>query len=179
MTITPDTKDWTWILDRPCPECGFDARSFDVREVGSMVRTAATELEQLVADDRAALRPVPEVWSALEYSAHVRDVFTLYSERLALMLTTDDPLYENWDQDQTALQQDYGSQESAAVASDLREAAEKLAGEFDAVQGDEWERTGRRSDGARFTVESFARYFIHDPIHHVHDIRKGYTSLSA
>ena len=22
--ITPDTKDWTWVLERPCPECGFD-----------------------------------------------------------------------------------------------------------------------------------------------------------
>src|SRR4051794_791858 len=22
--VEPDTKDWTWVLDRPCPECGFD-----------------------------------------------------------------------------------------------------------------------------------------------------------
>ena len=20
----PDTKDWTWVLDRPCPDCGFE-----------------------------------------------------------------------------------------------------------------------------------------------------------
>lgn len=20
--IVPDTKDWTWVLERPCPECG-------------------------------------------------------------------------------------------------------------------------------------------------------------
>jgi hypothetical protein len=24
VTIIPDTKDWTWVLDRPCPECGLD-----------------------------------------------------------------------------------------------------------------------------------------------------------
>jgi hypothetical protein len=30
--------------------------------------------------------------------------------------------------------------------------------------------TGARSDGAQFTVESFARYFIHDPIHHLYDV---------
>ena len=30
-----------------------------------------------------------------------------------------------------------------------------------------------RSDGARFTVDSFARYFIHDLIHHVHDVEPG------
>jgi hypothetical protein len=26
MTIVPDTKDWTWVLRRPCPECGFDTQ---------------------------------------------------------------------------------------------------------------------------------------------------------
>lgn len=28
MAIVPDTKDWTWVLERACPECGFDASSF-------------------------------------------------------------------------------------------------------------------------------------------------------
>jgi hypothetical protein len=23
MAIVPDTKDWTWALQRSCPECGF------------------------------------------------------------------------------------------------------------------------------------------------------------
>jgi len=31
-------------------------------------------------------------------------------------------------------------------------------------------RPGFRSDGARFTVESFARYFVHDLAHHLHDV---------
>ncbi len=29
---------------------------------------------------------------------------------------------------------------------------------------------GLRSDGSAFTVESLAAYFIHDPIHHLHDV---------
>jgi hypothetical protein len=28
MTIIPDTKDWTWVLHRPCPECGFTVETF-------------------------------------------------------------------------------------------------------------------------------------------------------
>lgn len=24
MSIAPDTLDWTWVLDRPCQECGSD-----------------------------------------------------------------------------------------------------------------------------------------------------------
>jgi hypothetical protein len=38
------------------------------------------------------------------------------------------------------------------------------------VSGDQWRRPGNRGDGSRFTVESFARYFIHDPVHHLYDV---------
>ncbi len=41
------------------------------------------------------------------------------------------------------------------------------------VRGDQWERPGRRSDGASFTVETFARYMIHDPVHHLWDVAHG------
>ena len=42
---------------------------------------------------------------------------------------------------------------------------------FDAIEGATWERTGHRSDGAEFTVESFARYLLHDPEHHPWHVR--------
>ena len=35
--ITPDTKDWTWVLQRPCPECGFDTQGFPVEAVPGMI----------------------------------------------------------------------------------------------------------------------------------------------
>jgi hypothetical protein len=47
------------------------------------------------------------------------------------------------------------------------------------VAGDQWQRTGDRSDGASFTVTSFARYLIHDPVHHVDDVHKGFARMSA
>jgi hypothetical protein len=94
----------------------------------------------------------------------------LYDQRLALMLTEDDPLFANWDQDETAVVDRYGTQDPSVVASELETAGEQIAASFDAVQDDEWTRTGTRSDGVNFTVESFARYFLHDPIHHLHDV---------
>ncbi len=30
-----DAKDWTWVLDRPCRECGFDAASVRVDDVAN------------------------------------------------------------------------------------------------------------------------------------------------
>ena len=38
MPIVPDTKDWTWVLERRCDECGFDASAFPRERVGEMVR---------------------------------------------------------------------------------------------------------------------------------------------
>lgn len=40
MPIVPDTKDWTWVLERTCPECNFDVRGFPRDEIGSMIRAA-------------------------------------------------------------------------------------------------------------------------------------------
>lgn len=170
-SIVPDDKDWTWVLDRPCPDCGFDSRSVDVHMIGDLIRSNAASWVTLLGGDGTSVRtrPVPDRWSTLEYGAHVRDVFVLYLERLSMMLESDDPLYPNWDQDATAVASRYDLQDPVAVAGELRTAAEALAAAFDAVGGEQWQRPGRRSDGASFTVDSFARYMIHDPVHHLWD----------
>jgi DinB superfamily len=170
--ITPDTKDWTWVLQRRCPECGFDASAFDRELVGTMILANAAAWQRVLRDPLVARRPSDDVWSPLEYACHVRDVFDIYAERLARMLTEDDPEYANWDQDTTAVAERYGEQDAGEVADELVVAAARLAERFDAVTGDQWTRPGTRSDGAHFTVESFARYLIHDPIHHLWDVER-------
>ncbi len=170
--ITPDTKDWTWVLERACPDCGLDTPAVVREDVAGLVRAnAAAWVTVLAAEDgELRRRPRPEVWSALEYACHVRDVFRIFDVRLSLMLAQDGPLFANWDQDETALAERYGEQDPKTVAADLAEAAEILAAGFEKVTGEQWQRTGNRSDGARFTIESFARYLIHDPLHHLYDV---------
>ena len=171
MTITPDTKDWTWVLTRPCPECGFDTRAFPVTAVpGMIMANAAAWRDTLAGPGDARTRLEPGKWSPLEYGCHVRDVFRRYDQRLELMLSQDDPLFPNWDQDETAVADRYAEQDPAAVAAALHESAQAIADRFEGVTGAQWQRTGSRSDGARFTVETFARYFIHDPVHHLYDV---------
>ncbi|MFN2389727.1 MAG: DinB family protein [Actinomycetota bacterium] len=177
MAITPDTKDWTWVLQRVCPECGFDVRSFPREEVGAMIRANAAQWRKVLSDPTARSRPLASVWSALEYGCHVRDVFRLYDERVQMMLEQDGPAYPNWDQDETAVRERYGEQDPPQVATELEEAAGRLADRFDALQEEQWARPGERSDGARFTVESLARYLMHDPAHHLHDVARGSAAL--
>ncbi|MGA5700737.1 DinB family protein [Peterkaempfera bronchialis] len=171
--ITPDTKDWTWVLRRPCSECGFDPVAVPREAVADLLRANAAAWAALLTAEPASQlrqRPRPDVWSPLEYACHVRDVCRIYTTRLGLMLTQDSPLFANWDQDETAVTDRYGEQDPARVAPELTAAADTLAAAFDRVSGDQWHRPGDRSDGAHFTVESFARYFVHDPLHHLWDV---------
>jgi hypothetical protein len=177
MPIEPDTKDWTWVLEKKCAECGFEASAFPREQVGEMVRTNAAQWRQLLDDPKVTQRPSDDLWSCLEYACHVRDVFRLYDQRLKMMLEQDDPEYPNWDQNQAAVEQNYSVQEPSKVADELEEAGAAVARRFDGVHGQQWSRPGRRSDAVRFTIESFGRYFIHDPIHHLDDVRRGYERL--
>ena len=170
MPIVPDDKNWTWVLERDCPECGFHAQDWPRERVGSGTADLGPTWAAVLERGDVAVRRSDDCWSPLEYACHVRDVLKLYRDRLALMLEHEDPLFPNWDQDATAVEDRYGEQDPAAVANELSVAASELGSAFDSVDGDQWARTGRRSDGVAFTVESFARYFIHDPLHHLWDV---------
>jgi hypothetical protein len=173
MTITPDTKNWTWVLQRPCPECGFAAGAIAREEVPALLRANAEAWRRYFAETGAEAvrtRPEPGKWSPLEYACHVRDCNKVYLRRVGLMLEEDDPQYPNWDQDATAVEDAYNEQDPEAVFAALVDTTEEIAARFESVSDDEWKRTGHRSDGSDFTVESLARYFVHDPIHHLWDV---------
>jgi hypothetical protein len=178
VAIVPDDKDWTWVLQRPCHECGFDASSVPPESVAALLRANAASWESVLQqpDDAVRRRPADDVWAPLEYACHVRDVCLLYLERLVLMVREDDPQYPNWDQDATAVGERYDTQDPAVVSRQLRAAADALAHGFEGVQGEQWCRTGRRSDGARFTIAGFSRYLLHDPVHHLDDVTRRRSS---
>lgn len=170
MTITPDEKDWTWVLEQRCPECGFDAAEVAVTDLPRLLRETTRSWGEVFDRADLSVRPEPTVWSALEYGCHVRDVHRVMAERARLMLAEDDPGFANWDQDRTAIEERYAEQEPAEVLIGLIEAAADAAGLYASVDGADWDRSGRRSNGARFTVGSLGRYHLHDVVHHLVDV---------
>ena len=135
MPIIPDEKDWTWVLTRPCPECSF--RRFDGHP-GHGARTASRTC--CPAGGPSSAGPTwpnartTTTWSALEYACHVRDVFSLFDQRLNLMLDDDDARFENWDQDHTAVDKDYANADPAVVSAELTAEGEQIAESFAGVQ---------------------------------------------
>ena len=170
MAIEPDTKDWTWVLTEACPECGFDPASIDVTQLPDLIHANTRGWYSALDDGDAAVRPSANIWSKLEYACHVRDVHVLFAKRARLMLEQDDPQFENWDQDVTAIESRYDEQDPAEVSDELVEAAAEMAAVYSGVQADQWQRSGRRSNGSVFTVETLGLYYLHDVVHHLYDI---------
>lgn len=169
MPITPDTKDWTWVLTRSCSDCGFDATSMDRAQLTALLHGNAMSWAAAL-ETNPDVRPSDDVWSPLEYACHVRDVHRIFDLRVAEMLESDVPTFANWDQDAAAITDDYDSQDPVEVELELIEAAAAVAGRYAEVADDQWERRGIRSNGDEFTIDSIARYHLHDVVHHVWDV---------
>ena len=169
----PDTKDWTWVLERSCAECGFDPAAQHLTDLPRLVHDTAGTWAQVLARGDVGERPAPDVWSPLEYACHVRDVHLLFAQRLRAMLDEDEPTFANWDQDATAIESDYGSQDADTVAAELVEAARAVAAVYATVTDATKDRSGVRSNGDRFTVETLGSYHLHDVVHHLHDVGAG------
>lgn len=170
MSIEPENKDWTWVLERPCPECGFDSSAFLVSDLPSLIEVNAFGWTGVLEGVDSPVRPAPNVWSALEYACHVRDVHRVFEERVKLMLDQTDPEFDDWDQDATAVENGYDGQNPASVSVGLAEAAAAASARYAGVTGEQWSRPGRRSNGSVFTVETIGRYHLHDVHHHLYDV---------
>jgi hypothetical protein len=168
--VPPDTQDWTFVITEGCPQCGFEPQRPE--QTAERLRATIPTWRRTLASRTASERPAPTVWSPVEYGCHVRDTCRIFCKRLELMLAEDDPEFANWDQDATAVEDDYFHQDPTRVAVALAEQAEAIAAAFDAVQTEQWSRPGRRSNGSTFTVGTFAVYFLHDIEHHVHDVSR-------
>lgn len=178
----PEHRSWTWVLERGCESCGLEVSTIDRADLGPLFRVNAAKWRSLLSrGGLVSVRPQSggdPIWSALEYGCHVRDVYRLFHERVELMLTEDEPTFPNWGQNQAAIDGDYRSQDAGQVSYSLAVIAGTFADMLDRVGEEQWERTGRRSDGDIFTVDSIARYVLHDVSHHVWDVEQGYEALT-
>ncbi|GED98340.1 DinB family protein [Gordonia crocea] len=170
--MATDTKDWSVFAERRCDECGFDASAVDRAQIAPTLLDAASDWARVLRGrpaDELRTRPSAQVWSPLEYGAHVRDVLRLFTDRVAAILTAPDPEFAGWDQEAAAIAARYNEQDPAIVAEEVAADGERVARIVDGIDDDGWSRTGSR-DGREFTAEYLLRYLLHDVVHHRHDI---------
>lgn len=170
---TPDTSDWTWVLTRPCPDCGFDPEGVRPAEVPGVLRQAKSRYAAVLGREDVRARPAAGVWSALEYCCHVRDVCGVMTGRLEQILAggeTGQVEFANWDQDAAAVDGQYWRSDPEVVRRELETACEAAALAFSRPWGEQWGWVGLRGDGTPFTALALARYFVHDLRHHLWDV---------
>lgn len=167
-----------------CDECGFDARSMSEDELVTMIASFAKRYRApltrfLPGEDGAAVvrrRPAPDVWSALEYAAHARDVLAFYRGRVERVLAEDRPTFEAVgpiSPPQRVVQ--YHDEDPAEVADQLAHEATALAEMLAGLEAPQWLRVGLSSegDGAERTIRVLAERASHDPSHHLLDVGRS------
>ncbi|MFN8016996.1 MAG: VOC family protein [Acidimicrobiales bacterium] len=169
----PGTDDAAWyhlVVDgATCAGCGLDIAALPARALGAEVRDevhAFGRLLEVADDDAVRHRPAPDRWSALEYGVHVRDLLTVFSERIVRTLAEHQPQLGWWDEhaaidDGMANESDVG-----AVVDDLGRNASKLSEALRMVGDEDWDRGAVVGDGVPFTIEQLARVCLHEVVHH-------------
>ncbi|PQZ91601.1 methyltransferase type 12 [Arthrobacter sp. MYb227] len=166
----PDTKDWTKVLDSVCEECGQDVRALNPTQIARLIRDSVGRFESALQREDTAVRPAPQVWSPLEYCAHVSDMYSVMNHRLTLITTQDSPTFANWDQDEAAIENKYAAMTPNVVAENLRDSADDFVRALEALEDSQIPRRGYRSNGAIFTSATLAQYAWHDAVHHLYDL---------
>jgi hypothetical protein len=168
----PDDSDWTWVLSRPCPDCGFDAATLRPEDVAAHLRDAAGRYAAVLVRDDVHSRPATGVWSPLEYACHVRDVCDVMRGRIEQIIAGGGAVvrFANWDQDATANEKQYWRADPQVVEREVAHAFEAAAAAYDRPTEEQWQWQALRSNGSQFTARTLAQYFLHDVQHHLWDV---------
>ena len=162
-----------------CDECGFEGDGLSPAEAVAALRRfpkryRAPLTRLLPGEDGSVLRrrPAATTWSALEYAAHVRDVFAADASRVRRTLDEQRPTFDDPGPDELAQARRYNEQDPVRVAEELEANAEALASALEAVPDDGWERVGIRY-GEERSVLATARAAVHEGNHHLLDMGRS------
>jgi len=162
-----------------CGACGFDGGSYDDASLLDAVRSLGPRWRALLttAGPDLRVRPAPEVWSAIEYAAHTRDVLGLHAFGVEQALTADEPTYPGIDAGLAdAAAATYGDADPDAVSEQIEEQARRLAQLADDATPLAWSR-GLTIGDERSDVRRLLEHALHDALHHVDDVERGLTEV--
>jgi DNA segregation ATPase FtsK/SpoIIIE, S-DNA-T family len=159
-----------------CPECGFGCESLAPEAVPGRLRALRSKFSEELAGAGAAAarRPEPAVWSALEYTCHVRDVLLVQRERAIAAQVEDIPAPPRMHRDERVALARYDAHPVPVVLDQLGMAAELCAVVFEALGQAGWARRLVYSYPAA-TERDLAwvgRNTVHEGEHHLVDVRR-------
>jgi hypothetical protein len=123
-----------------------------------------------VQDSVLRQRPEPDVWSILEYTCHVRDVYDVYTDRLIRAVTEDRPTLEPMHNERRAARGRYNDQDPDEVWDALGEQAARFVARATSITPGQYSRVVTRLPGEERTVLWLIQQASHEGRHHLNDI---------
>ena len=165
-----------------CEECGWlaanvtaESAEVAVSNLGPEYRAALTHLLPADPEDVLRRRPSAHSWSALEYTAHVRDVIALWSGALHKLLAEDRPVLPRPDPsiaDEAAAAGGYNALDPTTTAEELVANANRMARKVTTIDADQWGRVIVLGD-EEMTAIAVVRKVAHEETHHLLDIHRS------
>ncbi|QHC26878.1 DinB family protein [Streptomyces sp. GS7] len=156
-------------------ECGFAYELTLAPAVSALAKGHAGEYADLLGGETAVLRrrSAPQVWSALEYACHVRDVLLAQRERVLAARRRETPVAEPMGRDERVDHDGYDQQQPADVARQLQDAALLFANVLDRLSPADWGRTVVYTYPEREerSLSWLAVHTLHELRHHLLDMR--------
>jgi len=162
-----------------CEACGFDGAHYDDTSLLESLRALGPRWQALLAaaGPELRVRPESEVWSAIEYAAHSRDITALHVYGVEQALTHDEPVFPPIGDDLVdSAAATYGEANPHHVAAELTTQALRLADVARDAGSEAWSR-GLTIGHSRSDVRRLLEHALHDSLHHLGDVERGLSRL--
>ena len=137
-------------------------------------RAGAAEVDEalagITAEELDRRPPEPDGWTARQVAHHLADSEAMAYTRLRRLLADDDPVIAGYEEPVWAnrLHYDRPIEASVAVLRAVREASVQL---LEAIDEQEWSRTGTHTESGPYSVEGWLRIYASHPHEHAEQIR--------
>jgi hypothetical protein len=161
-----------------CDECGFDRDDYTRDDLLGTLRALAPvwrTMTEGIDESVLAARPAPEVWSALEYAAHSRDITGAMGYLAHLALSENHPVLPAAPDDVPEPQLP-ATLDEAIIELDKNVA--RLNKTCAGLGDEEWSRPITMGDET-VDVDWVVGHASHDATHHLHDVGRGLHQLGA
>ncbi len=164
-------------MHETCAACGFDGACYDDPGLLDALRSLGARWRTLLdgAGDLLRRRPAPTTWSAIEYAAHSRDITALHVFGVEQALTADEPAFPAIGDDLIEVAAaEYATADVRTVTDGLAAEADRLAQLAGDGGFDVWDR-GITIGGSRLDVRRLLEHALHDSLHHLDDVERGFS----
>jgi hypothetical protein len=163
-----------------CGACGFDGAGYGQASLLAALRALGPAWRTLIGSSGELLRarPGPEIWSAIEYAAHSRDVTALHAFGVEQALTNEEPTFPAIDGEELihASSASYGDADPDQVVNALEAEATRMAQLADDAGSQAWTR-GLTIGESRMDVRGLLEHALHDSMHHLDDVERGMSTM--